>query len=69
MADEMDRAAEREDLARAEAIAAQLRKAPPVKAVARGYCLNCFEDFEEGSSKIYCDAGCAEQHAIKLKRR
>ena len=69
MADEMDRAAEREDNEREAALAAHFRKAPPVHAVARGYCLNCFDDFDEGSKKIYCDARCAEQHAIKLKRK
>lgn len=69
MADDIDRACEREDRERAAAIAAHFQKAPAVKAVARGYCLNCGEDFPEGSKKIYCDADCANDHAAHLKRK
>lgn len=69
MADDIDRASEREERERAAAIAAHSQKAPAVHAVARGYCLNCFEDFEAGSKKIYCDADCANEHAAHLKRK
>lgn len=69
MADDIDRACEREELERAAVIAAHQAKAPAVQAVARGYCLNCFEDFEAGSKKIYCDADCANEHAAHLKRK
>ena len=69
MADDIDRACEREERERAAMIAEHLQKEPAVKAVARGYCLNCFEDFEAGSKKIYCDAECANEHAAHLKRK
>lgn len=69
MSDDIDRASEREDRERAAAIAAHFQKAPAIHAVPQGYCLNCFEDFEDGSNKIYCDAACAQQHAVKLKRK
>lgn len=69
MSDEIDRESEREDRERAAAIAAHLNKPAAVQAVARGYCLNCGEDFAEGSKKIYCDAECATEHAAHLKRK
>lgn len=69
MSDDIDRASEREDRERAAAIAAHFQKAQAVHAVPQGYCLNCGEDFPDGSKKIYCDADCAEQHAAHLKRK
>lgn len=69
MADDMDRASEREERELAAVIAAHYQKAPANNAVPQGYCLNCGEDFDAGSKKIYCDADCAEQHAAHLKRK
>lgn len=69
MSDDIDRASEREDRERAAAIAAHFHQAKAVNAVPQGYCLNCGEDFPEGSKKIYCDADCANEHAAHLKRK
>lgn len=69
MADDMDRASEREERERAAAIAAHFQKAQAGHAVPQGYCLNCGEDFDAGSKKIYCDADCASEHAAHLKRK
>lgn len=69
MSDEIDRASEREERERAAVIAAHFTKVQSARAVPQGYCLNCGEDFEAGSKKIYCDAECATEHAAHLKRK
>lgn len=69
MADDIDRASEREEVERAAVLAAHFRKASSGAAVPRGYCLFCGEDFEQGSKKIYCDASCAERHDVQIKRK
>lgn len=69
MADDIDRACEREERERAAMIYAHFQKEPAIHAVPQGYCLNCGEDFPEGSKKIYCDAECANEHAAHLKRK
>lgn len=65
MADEFDRASELEQLTTELAIKAQLRAALGAQKVDPvGYCLNplCGEDFDEGSPRLYCDAGCEREH-------
>lgn len=69
MSNQFDRAQELEEKERAAAIAAHFHQAKAVNAVPQGYCLNCGEDFPEGSKKIYCDADCANEHAAHLKRK
>lgn len=66
MADDIDKAQDREAINLQDAIAAQRARAEATqKLAAAGYCLNqrCGEPFEAGDARLFCDAGCADEFA------
>lgn len=63
MADEIDRASEREQLDRDLAIAAAKRSAASTLLPACGECYNCHASVPAGLR--YCDKSCADDHAAR----
>lgn len=69
MSDELERASDLENAEREAALTKHRNRPAAPQAVGRGYCLNCFEDFEGDNTRLYCDGKCSQQHAIKLSRK
>jgi len=61
--DEIDRAQEREQMDRANAIAATLRSAASTLLPACGACYNCQSSVPPGLR--FCDKDCADDHAAR----
>ena len=69
MSDNLDRAQDVEIGQREAAIERHRNRLAAPKAVGRGYCLSCFEDFEPGDTRLYCNGQCALVHEAKLSRK
>ncbi|USZ80563.1 hypothetical protein MQ4_35 [Serratia phage MQ-4] len=69
MSDDLERASDLENAQREAALEHHRNRPAAPKAVGRGYCLNCFEDFEGDNTRLYCDGKCSQQHAVKLSRK
>lgn len=69
MGDQLEHASDLENAEREAALAKHRNRPAAPKAVGRGYCLNCFEDFEGDNTRLYCDGNCSQQHAVKLSRK
>lgn len=66
MADDIDKAQDREAINLQDAIAAQrARAAATQKLQPEGCCLNprCAEPFEDGDTRLFCCAGCERERA------
>lgn len=65
MADEFDKASEIEQWSTDLAIKQTLNNAARTpKVEATGFCQNpaCWDEFEEGSKRLYCNADCEREH-------
>lgn len=69
MSDLIDAAADREELDRQQALKKHIARPAPLTQAGRGYCLNCFEDFDGDNTRLYCNGQCASAHEAKLSRK
>lgn len=69
MSDSLDRAQDVENEQREAALQRHHNRPAAPKDVGRGYCLSCFEDFEPGDTRLYCNGQCALVHEAKLSRK
>ena len=69
MSDDLERASDLENAQREAALQRHRNRPAAPKAVGRGYCLNCFEDFEGDLTRLYCNGQCALVHEAKLSRK
>jgi hypothetical protein len=70
MADLLDRATDREQMDTASSIQAHLAAAKAAPRLAPvGYCRNpaCGLDFAPDSPKLFCDAGCEQEHRQRTR--
>lgn len=67
VADQFDRASEREDLDRELAIKEALRPSSPNRLMVTGKCHNCDEPLNNGG--LFCDRDCSADHEHRARAR